>query len=87
MRADSALAISSAGEQARNRRAQRRRLQMLFDDAVDLRDGDSAYLEERPKRILGGPTPSAYAKQLKIKTDTVNLEFQIRSLLKAGVRR
>ncbi len=30
------------------------------------------YNEERPKKALGGLTPSAYAKQLAIKADTIN---------------
>lgn len=30
------------------------------------------YNEERPKKALGGLTPSAYAKQLAIKVDTIN---------------
>lgn len=31
------------------------------------------YNEERPKKALGGLTPSAYAQQLAIKVDTINL--------------
>ncbi len=30
------------------------------------------YNEERPKKALGGLTPAAYARQLAMKSDTVN---------------
>ncbi|MSR12420.1 MAG: IS3 family transposase, partial [Gammaproteobacteria bacterium] len=30
------------------------------------------YNEKRPKKALGGLTPTAYARQLAMKTDTVN---------------
>ena len=45
------------------------------------------YNDERPKKGLGGLTPSQYAKKLMTKLDTVTAGLQLRALLKRGRRR
>jgi transposase InsO family protein len=42
------------------------------------------YNEERPKKGLGGLTPSQYARRLATKSDTVTARLQIRVLPKTG---